>query len=418
MKRIVSFAINPKRRGSCARSSGRHPLPIRLTAWRCPSGQAETTVVKILRLASAVFGKSSREAPADKVLRETLRSQHDLTRNEGFLVSRIVFAYYRWLGWLKLEEPLRDQVRHAQDLAERFAARPESFSNEELVERTAPAWLRNEMEVTPAWARALQSEPRLWLRSRPGQGRALAARLGDTHIFGQGSLSEILEYRGAEDLFRTREFHAGEFELQDISSQAVSLACDPEPGETWWDACAGEGGKTLHLSELMENKGLIWATDRAAWRLQKLKQRAARARMFNYRTALWNGGPKLPTKTRFDGVLIDAPCSGTGTWGRNPHARWTTTLQDVRELGEVQKQLLANAAAALKPGGRLVYAVCTLTRSETFAVVETFEKQFAEFERLALSNPLEPGSIPATPLWLLPQQFGGNGMFIAAWVKK
>ena len=80
--------------------------------------------------------------------------------------------------------------------------------------------------------------------------------------------------------------------------------------------------------------------------------------------------------------------------------------------------MLANAAAALKPGGRLVYAVCTLTRSETFAVVETFEKEFAEFERLALINPLEPGSIPATPLWLLPQQFGGNGMFIAAWVKK
>ena len=375
-------------------------------------------MLKVLDLACLVIGKSSRDAPADSVLRETLRSQRGVTRDEGFRVSRIVFSYYRWLGWLNQEEPLREQIAHAQDLAERFGARPQSFSEEELVGRAVPAWVNKEMEVTPAWARALQSEPRLWLRARKGQGRALAARLGDTHLFGAGPLSDILEYRGIEDLFRTREFQAGEFELQDISSQAVSLACDPKPGETWWDACAGEGGKTLHLSELMENKGLIWATDRAAWRLQKLKQRAARARMFNYRTALWNGGRKLPTKTKFDGVLVDAPCSGTGTWGRNPHARWTTTPQDVKELGEVQKQLLANARAGLKPGGKLVYAVCTLTRAETVAVIESFEKQFKDFERSELSNPLEPGSTPLMPQWLLPQQFGGNGMFIAGWVKK
>ena len=375
-------------------------------------------MLKVLNLACAVIAKSSREAPADTVLRETLRNQREQSRDEGFLVSRMVFAYYRWLGWLKQVEPLRGQIAHAKELAERFGARPQSFSEEELVERAVPSWVQTEMEVTPAWARALQSEPRLWLRARRGQGRALAAKLGDTHQFGEGLLSDILDYRGIEDLFRTREFHAGEFELQDISSQAVSLACAPKPRETWWDAFAGEGGKTLHLSDLMENKGLIWATDRAAWRLQRLKQRAARARIFNYRTALWNGGPKLPTKTKFEGVLVDAPCSGTGTWGRNPHARWTTTPQDVKELGELQKQLLASASAALKPGGKLVYAVCTLTSAETLEVIQPFERQFAEFERLELSNPLEPGFTIAAPLWLLPQQFGGNGMFIAAWVKK
>jgi hypothetical protein len=85
-----------------------------------------------------------------------------------------------------------------------------------------------------------------------------------------------LEYRGTQDLFRTPEFHKGSFELQDINSQAVGIICEPKPGETWWDACAGEGGKLLHLSELMENKGLIWASDRVEWRLKKLKQRTAR----------------------------------------------------------------------------------------------------------------------------------------------
>src|SRR5206468_4149301 len=159
---------------------------------------------------------------------------------------------------------------------------------------------------------------------------------------------DALEYRGQSDLFRSKEFHAGEFELQDLSSQAVSLICAPEPGQTWWDACAGEGGKTLHLCGLMHNKGVVWATDRAEWRLKNLKRRAARSRTFNYRARVWTGGPTLPFKTKFDGVLVDAPCSGIGTWHRNPHARWTTNLQDVHELGQLQVNLLQNASLAVK----------------------------------------------------------------------
>ena len=137
----------------------------------------------------------------------------------------------------------------------------------------------------------------------------------------------------------------------------------------------------------MQNQGLIWASDRVEWRLKKLKQRAARANIFNYRVAVWNGGEKLPTKTKFDGVLVDAPCSGLGTWQRNPHARWTVTPDDVRDLGEVQKQLLANVAAAVKLGGKLVYSVCTMTRAETDEVVEAFGKQFSQFKPLTLTNP-------------------------------
>src|SRR5438445_1692789 len=208
MKRTVNFAINPKQRGFCGRSSGGLPVRILLLLLRCSTGQAEIIVLDVLNLACAVIGKSSREAPADRVLRETLRHQRELTRDEGFLVSRLIFAYYRWFGWLKHEEPVREQIRNAQDLAERFAARPQSFSDQELVNHAVPAWLNKEMEVTPACARALQSEPRLWLRARKGQERALAARLGDTQQFEEGP--DILEYRGIEDLFRTREFQAGE----------------------------------------------------------------------------------------------------------------------------------------------------------------------------------------------------------------
>jgi 16S rRNA (cytosine967-C5)-methyltransferase len=272
------------------------------------------------------------------------------------------------------------------------------------------------MEVaTPAWVRAIQREPRVWLRARKGQGLALMEKLGNCRVAGEGVWADTLEYLGSEDLFLTETFRAGEFELQDIGSQWVGLLCAPRRGETWWDACAGGGGKLLQLSALMDNKGLIWASDRAEWRLQKLKRRAARARAFNYRQAVWEGGEPLPTETRFDGVLIDAPCSGIGTWHRNPHARWTCTPADVTELAELQGRLLTHAARAVKPEGKLIYSVCTLTRAETLEVANRFERQMPEFQPLPLSNPFRAEDPAAARLWTWPQDQGGNGMFVAAW---
>jgi len=261
----------------------------------------------------------------------------------------------------------------------------------------------------------LQTPPSLWLRARRGQGRELARLLEDCRPFGQGALADALKYRGHQDLFRTPAFHAGQFELQDLSSQAVGLICAPVPGQTWWDACAGEGGKLLHLSDLMENKGLIWASDSASWRLQKLKHRAARSRVFNYRSALWDGGPKLPTKTRFDGVLVDAPCSGIGTWQRNPHARWTVTADDIQELSALQTRLLCHAAPAVKPGGRLIYAVCTFARAETVGVAQAFQNQCPGFVPLPFADPLTSAGAPAPMLQYWPQDHAGAGMFIACW---
>jgi 16S rRNA (cytosine967-C5)-methyltransferase len=173
----------------------------------------------------------------------------------------------------------------------------------------------------------------------------------------------------------------------------------------------------LHLSDLMGNKGLIWATDRAEWRLRRLKRRAARAKVFNYRTALWDGGMKLPTKTKFDGILIDAPCSGIGTWQRNPHARWNLTSEDIKELAELQIRLLLHAAVAVKPGGKLVYSVCSPARSETNGVVEAFQASCSDFTRLQVKNPLSSDALSTNTILLRPQDAGGNGMFISAWVR-
>jgi 16S rRNA (cytosine967-C5)-methyltransferase len=361
-------------------------------------------------LAIKIIAASSRERPADSVLRDEFRAQRDLMPADISGISRTVFNYFRWRGWLDLDQPLPDQIRRSRELATLFARDPASFSDADMVARVAPDWLSAEMDLSPAWARAIQAEPKLWLRAQPGQGRNLCDKLVDAEL-AENAFPDALVYHGERDLFQCDEFHAGEFEIQDIASQAVGWLCAPKPGEKWWDTCAGEGGKTLHLSALMQNQGLIWASDRAAWRLKSLKRRAARAKVFNFRVAAWDGSAKLPTKTKFDGILVDAPCSGTGTWQRNPHARWTTNPQDVQELAAIQQALLATAAPSLKPGGKLIYAVCTLTRSETIGVVNDFNARRPDFEPL-----VQEGLNGTRIIW--PHDYGGNGMFIAGWRRK
>jgi 16S rRNA (cytosine967-C5)-methyltransferase len=382
-----------------------------------------------LNHAARIVALASREQPADAVLRDYLV---DPTRTrmppaEKRAVVRAVFTYFRWLQWLELRDSLQKQFAQALALQQRFDENPLSIKAEALAVRAVPPWLRDEMELPADFLRQLQRDPVVWLRARPGSAEKLAVALGDSAPAIVTQLSTLnsqvshipltaLRYTGEKDLFRTPEFQAGAFEIQDLASQFVGHACAPQPGETWWDACAGAGGKTLHLADLMQNKGLVWASDRSVRRLTALKQRTARAKTFNYRTVPWDGSARLPTKTKFDGILVDAPCSGVGTWQRNPHARWTTTTTDVRELAAVQLQLLNHVAPALKPGGRLIYSVCTLTRSETTAVAEAFAAAHPELE----PHPLF-GSQPATTisqLTLLPHEINASGMFIAGWKRR
>ena len=368
---------------------------------------------RLLEVISAVLAAAEKKR-ADVALRETLR-EAQLHPEEKSQVTHLVFSYYRWLGWLDTKKNLRAQLEHLNELTEAFAARPGSFSDQELIDRGVPKWAQEVIPVSGAMLREFQHEPRLWLRARPGTSKELAAKLKNT--VPHAEVADALCYQGKEDLFRTSLFHEGRFEVQDLSSQVVGLVCGPTPGQTWWDVCAGEGGKTLHLCDLMQNKGTVWASDPAEWRLANLKRRAARAKLFNYRLAPWAHKDHLPTKTKFDGILVDAPCSGTGTWGRNPQARWTTTMQDVTELAELQRGILEKIAGSVKLGGRLVYAVCTLARPETVDVVESFTTAHPEFQPVEIVNPARP-SQNGVRLELLPHEVEANGMFLAAWRRK
>jgi len=435
---------------------------VRFVSFVVPLMPDQTT----LNHAAQILASISADQRADLALRFYFEKHRYLQPPLKRAISHTVFVYFRWLSWLDPKSPPQKRLAHALTLHERFTADPKSVKAETLAALAVPSWIWTELEfpvVPPAestsdsagglpdeasakagspstitaspkadYLRQLQRDPALWIRARPGTADALAKSLFACERTDHAS--DALHFTGTQDLFRTEQFTEGQFEIQDLASQLVGVACAPKPGETWWDTCAGEGGKTLHLADLMANKGLIWATDRHLKRLDTLKRRASRAKLFNYRTALWDGGTHLPTKTKFDGILVDAPCSGIGTWQRNPHARWATSPDDVRELAVTQRLLLDAVAGSLKPGGRLIYSVCTLTRSETTAIAAAFTAAHPELEPVPVlakvrdqkSDASSPSPSPLAPIlspvpsgtFLWPQNINANGMFIAAWKRK
>lgn len=372
-----------------------------------------------LSMATRIIRSAEERSQAvDSVMREGFKKESGLTRETSTEVSQLIFAYYRWLHFLEDARSLSARIEQAYELDEKFSFNPERFSDQDLISKAIPSWISEELEVSADWVREIQRRPLLWIRTRSEFYQEVQRALPDCKVPSIQGCPQTLQYLGASDLYRERLFQEGAFEIQDLSSQTVGAVCAPQPGQTWWDACSGEGGKLLHLSDQMRNQGLIWASDRAEWRLRRLKQRAARAKVFNYRSVLWNGGDVLPTRTRFDGVLLDAPCTGVGTWQRNPHARWSLGPNDVLELAATQKQLLKTVSRSVTPGGRLIYAVCTLTRSETSDVVKDFEHSIPGFVPDSLAaHRVSKGntSYPDHHLWIWPQDCHSNGMFIAAW---
>jgi 16S rRNA (cytosine967-C5)-methyltransferase len=210
-------------------------------------------------------------------------------------------------------------------------------------------------------------------------------------------------------------FHAGMIEVQDEGSQLAALAVGVKPGDTVIDLCAGAGGKTLALAALMQGQGRLIASDTDRGRLSALPQRLARAGVENVEICLLNPRREALALAEFAGladhVLVDAPCSGTGTWRRNPEARWRLTPDRLAKLEGEQDRLLALAATLVRPGGVLTYVVCSLLPAEGEARVAAFLATTAEFIPAAFCIPGVDGSVASCVL--SPGDQGCDGFFIA-----
>lgn len=212
----------------------------------------------------------------------------------------------------------------------------------------------------------------------------------------------------------TAEWQAGLIEVQDAGSQFIAAACDARPGQTVLDLCAGAGGKTLALAADMGGEGRLIAADINRDRLSRLRPRAERADARFIETLLLDGGREAealaPLAGACDCVLVDAPCTGMGTWRRNPEARWRLSPDALARAVEQQARILALAAPLVKPGGVLVYAVCSLLDPEGRGQAEAFMRRFPDWvsEELAgAGRPWGDGRL------LTPAHDDSDGFFVA-----
>jgi 16S rRNA (cytosine967-C5)-methyltransferase len=425
------------------------PLPLPEKVVRRHAEMIEELLPEISRLVD------EEGRPADALLNAYLRTHRELGSRDRRFLSQAIFSYFRWRGWttkLSLGPGAAALLGSALDLDEL----PQSFQYLEtrcqlpfVVEpmgkmsveekRLGLNALFAETEgfqpleladlvlsdfgslIDPAAAdrciAEFQQRPPAWVRSR-AEANQLEEALTEKGIpfTRHPFLPSAISIEGGVSLAHALSEHASQYVVQDIASQAVALIADPQPGGDWWDCCAGAGGKALHLMDLMQQDGRVLATDVRAPVLKELKKRARRHGIKGIRTQPYNAAQDEPFTKTFDGVLVDAPCSGWGTWARNPDARWRASRRDVVTCATRQLKILNNAKWCVKPGGVLVYAVCTITRPETEEVVMNFLDQQPNFKLAPFQNPLN-GEATEGQLQIWPWDAGGDGMFIARFVR-
>jgi 16S rRNA (cytosine967-C5)-methyltransferase len=203
--------------------------------------------------------------------------------------------------------------------------------------------------------------------------------------------------------------------VQDCSAQLVSHLLEPQPGEVVIDACAAPGGKTTHMAELMDDQGTIWACDKTASRLRKLKQNCDRLGIQSVQIQTGDSRTVPQFIGQADRVLVDAPCSGLGTLHRHADSRWRQTPATVQELVSLQAGLLDQAATWVKPGGLLVYATCTLHPDENERQMVSFLARHPDWHQKppVPGSPVAPFASPEGWIKVLPHQQLMDGFFMA-----
>lgn len=379
---------------------------------------------------------------ADKVLRGTLKRDKRWGSRDRSFIAETTYDIVRWKRLYQeiaeVKEPfdrdnlfrlfvvwatlrgitLPDWPQFEGKPTRKIKGRFDTLSKVRVIRESIPDWLDKvglEAFGKDQWTaelKALNQQAEVVLRcntlkaTRKDLANSLAANGIETEFAKQTPEGLVLRQR--DNVFTTEEFQAGLFEVQDINSQRVGHWVKPKPGMRVIDACAGAGGKSLHMAALMENKGQIIALDIFPKKLEELKRRARRNGAHNIETR-----PIESRKTikklyqKADAVLIDAPCTGIGVLKRNPDAKWKLTPEFLLEITQVQKEILHDYASMVKPGGTLVYATCSILPQENQQQLETFLK----------SEEGQDFSLEAQET-LLPSVTGYDGFFMARMIRK
>lgn len=376
---------------------------------------------------------------ADKVIEKTLKSNRKWgSRDRAFIAESVYDIVRQWrllayinqteeqpttalwqiFGtwfWLKHQQ-LPDWTEFKGIDTEKVAARFQAAQQHRALKYAIPDWLdeRGSTALGEAWETELaalnQTAPVIiranTLKSTAQSLQKMLQKEGIDTILLEDTPT-ALQLIERKNLFTSPLFAEGFFEVQDAGSQWIGAALDVQPGMRVIDACAGAGGKSLHLAAMMENKGQLIAMDIEAWKLTELKKRAKRAGAYNIETR-WIENNKVIKRLHdtADRLLLDVPCSGMGVLRRNPDAKWKLKSEFIDNLQATQRHILENYAKMLRKGGKMVYATCSILPSENEQQVQWFlAQQNGAFELCAERH-------------CSPAQYGYDGFYMATLVRK
>lgn len=365
--------------------------------------------------------------PADRIIADWFRPRRFAGSGDRRAVRELAYAAIRACGEIPqsgrsalLLLAGRDPAIAASFDGSRHAPAPPAPGEPVAEPGIAPLWLQQALRASQlgdADLAALLERAPLDIRVNALKADRETIELpvaGEKTVAPQG-----LRYPSGTPVEQWDAARVGRIEVQDTGSQLVCVALDPRPGETVIDLCAGAGGKTLALAAMMDNRGTLVACDTDRARLSKLGPRAERAGAQVSETILLNPGREREALSawsgRADAVLVDAPCSGTGTWRRNPEARWRITQPELTRLVRVQAHLLDTAADLVAQGGRIVYATCSVLDEEGEAQAAAF---LARHPGWRAEPPVLPAGEPRDhSVRLIPSRNGTDGFGIARLVR-
>ena len=422
------------------------------------SAEARITAAMIDHAGEALGRLLDFSQPADTLLSAYFREQRMLGGRERGFIAETCYAVLRRkrqleklvapaksARWLVVASLLRFSGVGQRQLAEVVSAAEKDWLRE-FKSRREPEFSLADQADLPDWlvewllmgcsatellalARGLNQAAPLDLRVNSIKARRdeILVRLAADGIAAQACRHAPLGIRlnGKPALQKHPLYLEGAIEVQDEGSQLLGYLLAPKRGEMVVDFCAGSGGKTLLLGALMRSTGRLYAFDVSAKRLAKLKPRVARSGLSNIHPICIASENDIRVKRlagKIDRVLVDAPCSGLGTLRRNPDLKWRQTPQGVAELTQKQTDILAGAARLVKPGGRLVYATCSILAEENDAVVDAFIAAHPDFQRLNASEVLAQQGITVDAcahgamgqdFHLLPHLHGTDGFYAA-----